>query len=403
MNTKLVTVFYNKAQEKIKIGRLALENRKIYFEYDKDFLRSGIELSPYKLPLKVGVFTDTDNIFDSLFGLFADSLPDGWGRLLMDRHLMSQGFNLDEITALDRLMLIGDYGTGALSYEPIIETINDEKPINLDKLASSSLEILKGVSEENIETLITNNGSSAGARPKIMVQINENNEIVSGNQKLKDGYEHYMVKFASSTDGVNIGKLEYVYSLMAKDAGIQMTDTKLLHGKNNSYFAIKRFDRNKDKRIHMHSLAGMVHSDFRMPTVDYDDILALTLHLTKDINEVINVYKLAVFNLLTHNRDDHAKNFSFLLDYENNWKCSPAYDLTFSFGPGGEHSTTYLNEGKNPKIGHLEELGSKHKIKDYKNIIEKINNVVSEFKTYTKQVGISEKYADEIFSQLIRI
>lgn len=403
MNTKLVNVFYNKANEKLKVGRLALKDRKIYFEYENDFLKSGIKLSPYKLPLKTGVFTDTNNIFDGLFGLFADSLPDGWGRLLMDRHLMSQGFNLGEITVLDRLMLIGNYGTGALSYEPIIETIKDNENIDLDNLATSSLEILKGTNEENIETLIANNGSSAGARPKIMVQINDKNEIISGNQKLRTGYEHYLVKFPSSTDGVHIGKLEYIYSLMAKDAGIEMTNTKLLHGKNNNYFAIKRFDRNNDERIHMHSLAGMVHSDFRMPTVDYDDILTLTFHLTKDMNEVIKVYRLAIFNLLMHNRDDHAKNFSFLLDYENNWKFSPAYDLTFSYGPGGEHSTTYLNEGRNPTKEHLEKLGAKHNIKGYKDIIEEINSIVSQFKTYTKQVGISDKYADEIFSQFIRV
>lgn len=403
MKTKLVNVFYNKANEKLKVGRLALENRKIYFEYDNDFLKSGIELSPYKLPLKAGVFTDIDNIFDGLFGLFDDSLPDGWGRLLIDRHLMNQGFKLAEITSLDRLMLIGNYSTGALSYEPVIETINNNKDIDLDNLASSSLEILKGANEENIETLIANNGSSAGARPKIMAQINKNNEIISGNQKLKDGYEHYIVKFASNTDDRNIGKLEYVYSLMAKDAGIEMTDTKLLHGKNNSYFAIKRFDRNKDERIHMHSLCGMAHSDFRMPTVDYDDILELTFHLTKDINEVLKVYKVAVFNLLTHNRDDHSKNFSFILDYQNNWKFAPAYDLTFSFGPGGEHSTTYLNIGKNPTIEHLKKLGRKHKIKNFDEIIEKIKDVVSQFKSYTRQVGISEKYADEVFNQFVKV
>jgi len=399
MNTKLVNIFYNK----LKVGRLALEYRKIYFEYDNNFLKSGIELSPYKLPLKSGVFTNSDNIFDGLFGLFSDSLPDGWGRLLMDRHLLRKGIKLSEITALDRLMLIGNYGTGALTYEPVSEIINDNKNMNLDELSRSSLEILKGVSEEDIETLIANNGSSAGARPKIMVQINENNEIISGNQELRDGYEHYMVKFASSTDGINIGKLEYVYSLMAKEAGIEMSDTKLLNGKNNSYFAIKRFDRNKDERIHMHSLCGMVHSDFRMPTLDYDDILRLTFHLSKDMNDVIKVYKLAVFNLLTHNRDDHAKNFSFLLDYENNWKFSPAYDLTFSYGPGGEHSTTYLNVGKNPTRVELEKLGNKHKIKNYKNIIEEIYSVVSQFKRYTKQIEISEQYAEQIFSQFVRV
>ncbi len=398
MNIKVVNVFYHREKNKLKVGRLALENRKIYFEYDEDFLKTNIELSPYKLPLKKGVFSDSDNIFEGLFGLFADSLPDGWGRLLLDRYLMSNGFNLADITALDRLMLVGNYGIGGLSYEPVIKTNDDIKDINLDILADSSLEILKGINERDIETLLTNNGSSAGARPKIMAQINDDNHIIAGNQSLKDGYEHYMIKFPSATDSKEIGKLEYVYSLMAKDANIQMPKTKLLKGKKNSYFAIKRFDRNKDERVHIHSLAGLTHTNFRFPSVDYDDILALTFHLTKDINEVIKVYRVAIFNLLTHNRDDHAKNFSFLLDKNNKWKFAPAYDLTFSYGLGGEHSTTYLNEGRNPTIVHLEKLGVKYGIKEYKNIIEEISSIVRNFKKYTKEIGISKKYKDEIFS-----
>jgi serine/threonine-protein kinase HipA len=404
MNTKIVNVFYNKSNTKLKVGRLALKDRKIYFEYDNSFLSTGIELSPYKLPLKSGVFSDRDNIFDGLYGVFSDSLPDGWGKLLMDRHLMSQGISLKDIGPLDRLILIGKYGVGALSYEPIMnENMTSEKIIDLDILASSSLEILKGTSANNIETLILNNGSSAGARPKMMIQINKKNEILSSNQELQQGFEHYMVKFPSSTDNMNIGKLEYIYSLMAKDAKVQMTDTKLLHGKNNSYFSIKRFDRNKDEKVHIHSLCGMIHSDFRIPSVDYDDILSLTFHLTKDINEVIKVYRLAVFNLLTHNRDDHAKNFSFLLDYNNNWKFAPAYDLTFSYGPGGEHSTTYLNEGRNPSGIHLEKLAIKHGIKEYKKIINEIYEIVSEFKSYAIKVDIPKNYIDTIFEQFIKI
>lgn len=401
MSAKLVNVFYHKDNSKLKVGRLAQDNRKIYFEYEKDFLKSGTQLSPYKLPLKEGVFEDKDHLFDGLFGLFADSLPDGWGRLLLDRYLMSQGSNLAQISALDRLMLIGKYGTGALSYEPIVESMDQTHDINLDDLASSSLDILRGNGEKNIETLLLNNGSSGGARPKIMLQINENNKFLSANQTLQDGYEHYMVKFSSSSDHHEIGKLEFLYSLMAKDAGIEMTDTKLLVGEKNSYFAIKRFDRVQDKRVHIHSLAGLVHTDFRIPTVDYDDILMVALDLTKDINEVTKVYKLAVFNLFVHNRDDHAKNFSFLLDYENCWKFAPAYDLTFSYGPGGEHSTTYLNEGKNPTVEHLEKLGQKHHIKEYKKIIKEIKNVVLEFKHYAKKVELLKTYTEEIFAQLL--
>ncbi|MCI0501745.1 MAG: type II toxin-antitoxin system HipA family toxin [Epsilonproteobacteria bacterium] len=397
MSTKLVNVFYHKKNSKLKVGRLALDNRKIYFEYDKDFLQSGIELSPYKLPLKEGVFSDSDHLFDGLFGLFADSLPDGWGRFLLDRYLMNQGYQLSQISPLDRLMLVGKYGIGALSYEPIIESLDDTCEIDLDDLATSSLEILRGNDEKNIEALLQNNGSSGGARPKIMIQINENNHFLSANQPLKKGYEHYMVKFSSSNDHQEMGKLEFLYSQMAKDSGIEITDTKLLLGEKNSYFAIKRFDRIRDERVHIHSLAGLVHTDFRIPSVDYDDILTVTLHLTKDINEVIKVYRLAVFNLFTHNRDDHAKNFSFLLDDKNSWKFAPAYDLTFSYGPGGEHSTTYLNEGKNPTIKHLEQLGQKHRIREYKKIIEEIKYIVSQFKKYAKNVELSPKYTEEIF------
>jgi serine/threonine-protein kinase HipA len=401
MSTKLLNVFYHKDHEKLKVGRLAFQNRTIYFEYDEQFLNTGIELSPYKLPLKSGVHTCYDRLFDGLFGLFADSLPDGWGRLLIDRHLMSQGIDFHTITPLDRLMMIGEFGTGALSYEPIIDTFKTQESIDLDTLAYSSMEILKGVGSDNIETLIANNGSSAGARPKIMIQINNDKQISSGNQPLANGFEHYMVKFPSSTDHPDIGKLEYIYSLMAKDAGIEISDTKLIEGRDNSYFAIKRFDRVNDTRVHMHSFAALVHSDFRVPTVDYDDILTLTLHLTKDIPEVHKVFKLAVFNLLTHNRDDHAKNFSYILDSNNNWKFSPAYDLTFSNGPGGEHSTTYLGVGKNPNKKELLELAKKHSIKKPNETIEAIYSVVLNFKEYTKKVDINKKYVDEIFKQFV--
>lgn len=401
MNTKLLNVFYHREHEKLKVGRLAHENRTIYFEYDKQFLHTGIELSPYKLPLKSGLHICNDRMFEGLFGLFADSLPDGWGRLLIDRHLMSKEIDFYNITPLDRLMMIGEFGTGALSYEPIIDTYKTYESIDLDILAHSSIEILKGVSASNIETLIANNGSSAGARPKIMVQINNENQIISGNQPLQNGFEHYMVKFASSTDHPDIGKLEYLYSLMAKDAGIEISDSKLIEGRDNSYFAIKRFDRVGDIRVHMHSLAALVHSNFRVPTVDYDDILTLTLHLTKDIWEVYKVFRLAVFNILTHNRDDHAKNFSYILNSNNNWKFSPAYDLTFSNGPGGEHSTTYLGIGKNPNRKELLELAKKHSIKNPNEIIENIYSVVQNFKVYAKKVDMNKKYIDEIFKQFV--
>ena len=397
-------VFYHHHDQKREVGRLAYKEGVIYFEYSKEFLDSSLELSPYKLPLRSGVFVCDDNVFEGLFGLFGDSLPDGWGRLLLDRHFMNSGINYSEITPLDRLSYIGAYSTGALSYEPIVEDRDTavENQFILDDLAAASKEILRGESEEMLETLLTLGGSSAGARPKVMVQLsNDKKSIIHGSQPLQSGYEHWLVKFASSHDSEDIAKIEYIYSLMAKDAGIEMSETALLESKGNHYFATKRFDRVGDVRVHMHSVAGLTHSDFRVPILDYDDLLALTLHLTKDVNELYKMFRLAVFNLFAHNRDDHAKNFSFLMDSDGNWRLSPAYDLTFSYGPGGEHSTTYLGEGRSPNKQTLLTLAKKHSIADGEKIIEEIEAVIRDFESYSKRVGLKESSVKNIKKALL--
>ncbi|MCI0500134.1 MAG: type II toxin-antitoxin system HipA family toxin [Epsilonproteobacteria bacterium] len=384
-----VDVYLEHCGEKYKVGKLAIDARKIYFEYESEFLGKNINISPYLLPLKSELFSCEDRVFEGLFGVFGDSLPDGWGRLLLDRHLAAKGIAYQNITALDRLCYVGKYGIGALSYEPTCEVfLHSDGDIILDDLAKSSLRVLEGKSTMLLDELLAMQGSSSGARPKIMVQIDSDLNMVYGNQILNAGFEHYMVKFPNSLDGIHSGKIEYIYSLMAKKAGIQMSDTELLHGDKNSYFTIKRFDRVADQKVHIHSVCGLTHSDFRMPSLDYDDLLTLTFHITKDLNEVKKMFRVAVFNLLTHNRDDHGKNFLFLLDCNNSWKLSPAYDLTFSSGPNGEHSTTYLGEGKNPTLEHLEKLAQKHTIKEYKMIIKQIQDAVAHFGTFAKDVEL---------------
>ena len=398
--TQTLNVFYHHSKKKLDVGRLAYKEGVIYFEYEKEFLDSNLQLSPYKLPLRKGVFMCDDNVFERLFGLFGDSLPDGWGRLLLDRYFMNKGINYGDITPLDRLSYIGAYGTGALSYEPVakkMEENNLHNKIVLDELSLASQEILKGQSEEMLETLLMLGGSSAGARPKVMIQLSHDKKsIIHGAQELQDGYEHWLVKFASSHDSTDIAKIEYIYAQMAKDAGLEMSETTLLESNGNYFFATKRFDRIVDERVHMHSVAGLTHSDFRIPTLDYDDLLALTLHLTKDINEQIKMFRLAVFNLFTHNRDDHAKNFSFLMDDKGIWRLSPAYDLTFSYGPSGEHSTTYLGEGKNPTKETLFALAKKHDISKAQKIIKEVEYAVSRFKEYTVKVNLSDQALKQI-------
>jgi serine/threonine-protein kinase HipA len=403
INTQTLTIYLTQSSKQ-KVGILATKNNKIYFEYDKEFLKTGIELSPFKLPLKAGLFKCDDETFDGLWGLFADSLPDGWGRLLLDRHFVAKGINPKSLSPLDRLAYVGSNGMGALSYEPETNIEDSLSNINIDEIFTHSQEILQGSSKNLIDELLVLNGSSCGARPKILVQINDDKkQIIYNNKNLQDGFSHWIIKFASTIDDNQIGAIEYAYSLMAKKAGINMTNTYLFEGDKSRYFATKRFDRLGNTKIHMHSLAGIVHSDFRYPTLDYDDILSVTMHLTKNMQEVKKVFRLAVFNLFAHNRDDHAKNFSFIMDEKNQWHLSPIYDITFSYGVGTEHSTMYMGEGKNPTIEHLLKLSKKYNIKEASTIIEEVKNAISLWAVVAKEVGINAKMINQIQKELKKI
>lgn len=356
------------------VGRLAIRNGIIYFEYDNDFLQTELEISPIKLPLQRGVIGLPRDPFEGLAGVFNDSLPDGWGRLLFDRMLRSEGILPSEVTPLDRLAHVGLHGLGALVYEPDESPNFDDEIIDLDVLASQTKEVLEGGSDEVIAELLALNGSSAGARPKALIGVDKERKNISyGAHQLSDGFEPWMVKFPNSQDGNDSGAIEYVYALMATKAGIAMPNVHLFSSqKGNGYFAVKRFDREGNERLHMHTVSGLIHSNFRFPSLDYEDLLSLTSYLTKDIREVEKMFRLAVFNVMAHNQDDHAKNFSFLMNELGEWKLSPAYDLTFSNGPGGEQSTMVLGEGRNITLQHLLKLGTEAQLS--KNFIESVIN-----------------------------
>jgi len=229
------------------------------------------------------------------------------------------------------------------------------------------------------------------------VQLSDDKkEIMHGRQKLRDGFSHYLVKFSNSHDGKESGAVEYAYSLMAKEAGVEMPGTALIEGRYGRYFAIKRFDRVGDERVHMHSVAGLVHTDFRYPALDYDDLMRLTLHLTKHYEDVSKMFRLACFNLFAHNRDDHAKNFSFLMDSKGVWRLSPAYDLTFSYGVGAEHSTMYMGDGLHPKVEHLLALAKKHGIKKGSDIVEEVRYAVMHWEKWANKANVSKQAREKI-------
>lgn len=323
-----------------KVGTLAeTPEHLIAFEYDSDWLAEGFSVSPFSLPLEKRVFVPGDYAtFSGLFGVFADSLPDGWGRLLVDRQLAKNQIRPDEVGALDRLAIVGEAGMGALAYRPEYGLEAEQVGLSLDQIAEECRRIFQSRHSEHLDTIFQMGGFLGGARPKIYYEL--------------DG-EEWIVKFPASVDRLDIGEQEYRYSLCAKSCGIEMPETRLLPSKNGpGYFAVKRFDRKDGKRIHMVSAGGLLETSHRIPNLDYTILMRLTMKLTGDYGEVERLYRLMCFNVFAHNRDDHSKNFSYLCE-DGRWRLSPAYDLTCSNSIGGEHATTVNGNGRDPGLSDL--------------------------------------------------
>ena len=346
---KSLQVFYNEK----KVGTLALmKNNIVAFEYDSNWITNGFSISPFSLPLKKQVFIPRIDPFDGLYGVFSDSLPDGWGRLLVDRMLNSQNINPREISQIDRLAIVGETGMGALSYKPEYNLLEDKDyQEDYDNLALSCKKILNTEYSADLDKLFKLGGSSGGARPKILTKIDN---------------EDWIIKFPSSLDDSNIGRLEYLYSVCAKKCKIDMPETKLFPSKISSgYFGIKRFDRKKlstgaIRKLHMISVSGLLETSHRIPNLDYNDLMQLTLNLTKSFEEVEKLFRLMCFNVFSHNRDDHSKNFSFIYNEDlNKWELSPAYDLTYSYSINGEHATTINGNGVNPSLNDILKVAEK--------------------------------------------
>lgn len=338
-----LNVFYHEK----KVGTLALyKERLAAFEYEREWLEDGFTISPFSLPLEKRIFIPRINPFGGLFGVFADSLPDGWGRLLVDRLMLRNHIEPAMVGNLNRLAIVGDSGMGALSYRPDISLHEEESStLELDRIAAECEKLLKTDSCADLDRLFHMGGSSGGARPKILTQI--------------DG-EEWIIKFPSSDERTDIGRQEYEYSLCAKECGIEMSETRLFPSKKCAgYFGTKRFDRQKSAdehmaKVHMLSVSAILETSHRIPNLDYHLLMKLTLEITKDFSEVMKLYRLMCFNVFAHNRDDHSKNFSYLYDErEKRYVLAPAYDLTYSYSLNGEHATTVNGNGVNPDMEDL--------------------------------------------------
>lgn len=356
------------------VGTLAnTSNHFVAFAYSDDWLAHGFSINPYSLPLEKKVFIPKKDTLNGLFGVFSDSLPDGWGTLLVDRFLSKHGINPHRASALFRLTVVGDDGMGALTYRPTHNITMGPTHIDLDELNLACKSMLESNTSANVidsskhlDELFALGGSSGGARPKILTTIDD---------------KPWIIKFPSSSDPANIGKQEYDYAMCAKACGIIMPQIKLHHSNIcDGFFGIERFDRKPNQKIHMVSASGLLETSHRYPNLDYHILMKLCRQLTRDHSQVIQLFRLMCFNVFAHNQDDHGKNFSFLFNHEEGcWMLSPAYDLTFSTSFGGEHATT-INGNGNPAKDDILEVARKADIRkrEAEEIMNSIEAIVKE-------------------------
>lgn len=387
-----IKVYLHFTDDPILVGQMVSDNGKVFFKYDATFLDSGLEISPFKMKLTDAIISPETNIFDGLFGVFNDSLPDGWGRLLLDRTLLSKGISLNQITPLDRLAYVGSGGMGALTYRPNLGfEFQADKLLELDKISQEMNKVLEGTPSDVIEELFNLGGSSGGARPKIFVGYNpETNHLIHGVEELPEGYEHWIIKFPSSTDFSDIAQIEYAYYKMALAAGIKMSACRLFEGPSKKpYFGTKRFDRLRNDRLHLHSASGLLNDNFRYSNLDYGNIMDCAFRLENHVAAYSKVLRLAAFNIYSHNRDDHSKNISFLMNPRGEWKLAPAYDLTFSNSLHGMHSTMVAGESKAPSKKHLLELANTFEVKNAETVIEEVQTVIARWEFFAKDSGVN--------------
>lgn len=353
---KRLAVHYCGWGEDWSLGHLADDGALLLFEYAPEALAQGLELSPLHLKLRAASYGDFPPHLHRLPGLIADSLPDGWGLLLMDRLFRQQG--LRNPGPLDRLAFIGDRAMGALRFVPATEPDAEEPDWSLLSLAEESERALAGEAGVALRQLALTGGSPQGARPKALVQYDVQTGQVSTRGNAPG--TPWLMKFPARGEHKEVCAIEQMYAELARDCRLEMPVSAWFDlSPKLAAFGVARFDRHEGLRVPVHSLAGLLQVDFRLPgSADYTTFLRATRLLTRDEREVEKAYACAVFNVLFQNRDDHPRNFAWRLGRDRRWRLAPAFDLTFSEGPMGQHHMDVCGEGRAVERGHLLRLAS---------------------------------------------
>lgn len=400
--TDVLTVSFGFSPGKrIPIGRLALDENDPVFEYDGGFASSGLSLNP-AFPIAPGLLRARNpRAFRGLHGVFADSLPDAWGELLLDRRLRHANVSISAITVLDRLAFVGKSGRGALVFEPPEEGDGGTHAVDLDRLAKEADEVFDGNEDDFLREIERLGGSSGGARPKVQVALDDSGHARTDEDSLPPNFTSWIVKFHCTADRFSdIGPLEAAYAEAARRAGISMPRTRLIQSKTGpGYFATERFDRKPGgERVHMLSIAGLLDVEWSAPAIDYETLFAAIRRFTRNELDVLEMFRRMVFNVVARNRDDHAKQHALLMDSKGRWRLSPAYDLTLASGPGNEHYLAINGKGTDVTRRDLIAVGEGVSIAVHRAnaIIDEVTTVVATVPSIAADFGVTRLTRNEI-------
>lgn len=416
------------------IGAVSLEDgqKTASFEYDPEFLSSGIQVSPVMMPLQKGVFRFPNLAYESfhgLPGLLSDSLPDKFGNELINIWLAKQGRLPNSLNAVERLCYTGKRGMGALEFVPAVSDEDDEKSqIQVSELVELASIVLQNRRNLNVvfdecdkknlsgslHKIISLGTSAGGARAKAVIALNpETKEVRSGQIDAGDGFEYWLIKFSGVSgnkdkeddDLADYGMIEFAYSKMAKNAGIKMTPCDLLFDGKNHHFMTKRFDRTDDgKKIHMQSLAALAHFDFNQAgSAGYEQAFTVMNALGIGHQDKKELFRRMIFNVLAFNCDDHVKNISFLMDRSGNWSLAPAYDVTFAYNPAGAWTSSHQMTINGKRSGfEKEDFENCRKIaslkkKESDEIFDEVKSSVQKWKDFADEAGVGEERSEAIW------
>ena len=393
------------------------------FEYASTFVESGHELSPLHMPLAQGevyAFPALNrDTFHGLPGLLADSLPDRFGNTLIDAYMASKGRNPADVDSLERLLYIGRRGMGALEFEPALPPGKaGEKPVALvlSDLVESARRALRGEIHKVAPEIIRIGSSAAGARAKAVVGFNpETEQLVSGQFDLEGDFEHWLLKFDGvGKDGAlgparGYGRIEYAYHLMAKAAGIDMMECRLVEEGGRAHFMTRRFDRAKNRKLHLQSLCALDHLDFNTPYVHgYDRYFRVIQQLGLGKDSLREAFRRMVFNVVARNNDDHTKNLAFLMGDDWTWRLAPAFDVTYAFNPAHtawtkQHQMLVNGKHDGPEsvlsVVDLTAEAKRFNLRGAAAVVDEVIAAVRRWPHFADKAGISKRDASSISAQ----